>query len=89
MQHSAPPSQCFGSSHPALFEGRWVSPFMGPGGAAFGPFGGGRSLGLEKALGRGALCRERRVSERSSVFLRITSTFSSIGFVHPASGVGG
>ncbi|XP_017526951.1 polyglutamine-binding protein 1 isoform X1 [Manis javanica] len=60
---------------------------MGPGGAAFGPFGGGRSLGLEKALGRGALCRERRVSERSSVFLRITSTFSSIGFVHPASGV--
>ncbi|XP_057351744.1 polyglutamine-binding protein 1 isoform X2 [Manis pentadactyla] len=51
------------------------------------PFRRWAELGLEKALGRGALGRERRVSERSSVLLRITSTFSSIGFVHPASGV--
>lgn len=41
-----PPPLLLGSFHPAVFGGRWVSPFLGRGGAALGPFGDGWSLGL-------------------------------------------
>lgn len=65
--HCAPPSNLFGSSHPSVFGGRWVSPFLGRGGVAFDPFGGGRSrsrsLGLGKERGSGTPVLARRVGE--------------------------
>jgi hypothetical protein len=45
------PFQHLGSSHRAVLEGRWVSPFLGYGCVACRPFGGGRSLGLGEELG--------------------------------------
>lgn len=88
LLHSAPPSQRFGSSHPAVFGGRWVSPFLGRGGTELGPFGGGRSLGLGGELGP-----EHPASRRGLVgvwvALHQSSTFSRIGSIQPSIGAGG
>lgn len=51
--HCAPPSQRFGSSHPAVFGGRWVKPFWVVGEPRMAPWAG-RSLGLGREPGAAA-----------------------------------
>lgn len=74
--HFAPPSQRFGSSHPAVFGGRWVSSFRERGGTELGPFGGGRSLGLGEEQGLGTPSLEGRVGESLGVIATYIPSFS-------------